>query len=253
MRWLDVCGPPGSGKSTICDSFWGPHALEIEDRLPPQSWQPFLDEIDRLFTLIAPHSTFPAAVRMVNRSVRKVATVARSTAAGPYIQTCLAQRGLGFGWRMNDLGLPMAELERFFELMPVSVGVAVTRCPQDEVERRNHARKLVKETAHEDRAHMVALMQPAIEKAVEVLNARGVPILEVSTEQRIEDSRKEVGGFAMRPPFEPSASGRSCQMEVLSPPNFWLRPRFREGVPRHNSRPQRPPNAGGFSDGWLET
>jgi hypothetical protein len=124
----------------------------------------------------------------------------------------------------------MTELEPFFELMPVSIGVVVTRCAQDEVERRNHARKLVKETAHEDRAHMVALMQPAIEKAVEVLNARGVPILEVSTEQRVEDSREEVRNFSAREPYDSEASGRSCEMEVFQTPNFWLGPGFRKSV-----------------------
>jgi hypothetical protein len=145
---------------------------------------------------------------------------------------------------MHDLGIPMTELDRFFELMPVSIGVVVTRCPQDEVERRNHARKLVKETAHEDRAHMVALMQPAIERAIEVLDARGVPVLEVSTEQSIGDAREEVRAFSLRKPFEPEASGRSCEVEVLQTPNFWLGPGFRKSLPGDNSATKRLTNAG---------
>jgi len=163
---------------------------------------------------------------------------------GPYLQTCLAQRGLGFGWRMQDMGISMDELEPYFQLMPVSIGVAVTRCPQDEVERRNHARKLVKETAHEDRAHMVALMQPAIERAIEVLNARGVPVLEVSTEQSIGDAREEIRAFSLREPFEPEASGRSCEVEVLQTPHFWLGPGFRKNVQRDDSPAKRQSHVG---------
>ena len=223
MKWLDVAGAPGSGKSTLCDPVWGPHELQIDSRLPPEKWHDFLNEITRLFHLIGTHPTIEAALRMNNRSVRKMATVARSDSPkGPYVQTSLAQRGLGFGWRMHDMGINLFELKHYFRLMPVSIGVAVTRCPQEEIERRNHARKLVKETAHEDRAHMVGHMLPAIEVALEVLNARGVPILEVSTDQPIEQARQDIKAFAMQEPFDSEASGHSCKSEVLSAPPWWI-------------------------------
>ncbi len=228
MKWLDVCGAPGSGKSTLCDPLWSPHELPIEQRLPPAKWHDFLNEITRLLHLVRPHPTIMAALRMNNRSIRKIATVARHMLASdefgksPYVQTGLVQRGLGFGWRMHDLGINLFELTHYFRLMPVSIGVAVTRCPQEEIERRNHARKLVKETAHEDRAHMVTHMLPAIEVALEVLNARGVPILEVSTDQPIEQARQELKAFAVQEPFDSEASGHSCEGEVLSAPPWWV-------------------------------
>ena len=43
MQWVDVCGFPGSGKSTICDPIWGPHDIDIEDLLPPEEWHDFLN------------------------------------------------------------------------------------------------------------------------------------------------------------------------------------------------------------------
>ena len=227
MQWLDVCGAPGSGKSTLCDPLWGPHELPIERRLPPAMWHDFLNEITRLLCIVRPHPTFQAALRMNNRSIRKMATVARAKTVWhegykrPYVQTGLVQRGLGFGWRLHDMGIDLQELTHYFRLMPVSIGVAVTRCPQEEIERRNHARKLVKETAHEDRAHMVTLMLPAIEVALGVLDARGVPILEVSTDQPIEQARQEVVSFVMQEPFDSEASGHSCEGEVLSAPPWW--------------------------------
>jgi hypothetical protein len=263
MNWLDVAGPPGSGKSTLCDAIWGPHDLPIEDRLPPAAWHDFLNEITRLFHLIKPHPTFPAALRMVNRSVRKIATVARlkdeNVGAslrlapggvlsddqsevlnfGPYIQTGLVQRGLGFGWRLNDMGKDLNELRHYFRLMPVSLGVAVTRCPPEIVEQRNHARKLVPATAHEDRAHMVRLMQPAIEIAIEVLRERGVYLIEVDTSGSVDEARARLVEFAGARSFivgrswavdstpadaethNPPALGHSPEVEVLSPPPWW--------------------------------
>lgn len=242
MHFLDLCGSPGSGKSTLADQLWGPHAIPIEDRLPPASWHDWVNEISRLFHLIRKHPTLPAAVRMVNRSVRKIATVARmfqgepiydkngrvltrsvAETVGPYIQTALAQRGLGFGWRIVDLGIDINELRHYFRLMPVSIGVAVTRCPQHIVEARNHARRLVRETQHEDRSRMVGLMQPAIELAIEVLRERNVPLLEVDTTQPIDDARAQLLAFANRPPCDAAQMGSGNQEEPLrSSPPWWV-------------------------------
>src|SRR3990167_5088788 len=72
VRWLDVCGPPGSGKSTLCDPLWGPHQVSIENRLPPAECHDFLNEVARLFYLIRSHPSLGAAIRMNNRSIRKI-------------------------------------------------------------------------------------------------------------------------------------------------------------------------------------
>ena len=221
MNWLDVCGAPGSGKSTLCDPLWGPHELEIRDELPPANWHDFLNEITRLFLIIKPHSTFNAAIRMNNRSIRKIATVARTEASVPYVQTALAQRGLGFGWRMNDMGVPLEELRHYFRLMPVSIGVVVTRCPEEVVVERNHKRETVKATAHENRDFMVPLMKPAIEIAIDELCKRGVPVWEISTNQDADKSRGELQDYAAREPYNPSAGRPGDQVPAISAPPWW--------------------------------
>jgi hypothetical protein len=272
VNFLDLCGAPGSGKSTLADHFWGPHSIPIENRLPPAAWLDFCNEITRLFHLIKPHATFPAALRMVNRSVRKMATVARmaegpercgtcgngvkTTDQGwphkgadliacsvhmlgdtqdwyppnyvcdqwkskPYIQTGLVQRGLGFGWRLNDMGKDLNEIRHYFELMPVSIGVAVTRCPMDVVEARNHARKLNPRTAHEERSGIARLMEPCIPIAIEVLRERGVPVVEIDTTQPIEAARAQLVEFADRPPSAVAQMVVDCGVSMLSPPPWW--------------------------------
>lgn len=221
MRWVDVCGAPGAGKSTLCDPLWGPHELPIDNRLPPAKWHDFLNEITRLFHLIRGHWSFHPAIRMNNRSVRKMATVARTESDRPYAQTGLVQRGLGFGWRLNELGYDLNELRHFYRLMPVSIGVAVTRCPQKVVVERNHAREKVKATAHENRDFMVPLMEPCIEIALEVLHDRGVPVTEIDTTQPVDMAREQLSAFAGQESFDPEADGPGNQVEVLSSPPWW--------------------------------
>lgn len=220
MIFCDVSGSPGSGKSTLCDAFWGPHALEINNDLPPLSWQPFINEVTKLFAIIEPHPTIEAAIRMNNRSFRKMATVARMPGSFPYIQTGLVQRITGFGWRMQDMGEDLSQLVPALKTMPVSIGVVFTKCDPEIVKQRNHARKQVPETAHEDRAHMVDLMAPAIELAKEVLHERGVPIAEISTEQPIEDARRELVAFALKN-MQSAAAMSDVTTQIQSPPSWW--------------------------------
>lgn len=229
VNWLDVSGPPGVGKSTLCDPIWGPHDIPIKDTLPPAEWHDFLNEVTRLMGLVREHPTFTAAVRMNRRSVRKMAVVsgmdrekvdAPSGFAGPYIQTGFVQRGLGFGWRMADMVIDINELRHFFRLMPVSLGVAMLKCDAETVKGRNKARETVRETAHENRAHMVELMEPAIVLATECLTERGVPLVEIDTSGDIDTARSTLLDFAEKAgDAAPPRPGN--QVPVLSPPVWW--------------------------------
>jgi hypothetical protein len=232
MKWLDVAGPPGVGKSTLCDAIWGPHEVAIADLKPPEPWHHFTNEVTRLFHLIRPHPTYDAAIRMNNRSFRKMASVAAAPETkGPYIQTGLAQRGLGFGWRLVDLGIPVEELTWFFRLMPVSIGVALLQAPPGMIEQRNHARRQVAATAHEDRAHMVQLMLPAIRLALEVLNERGIPVTIIDTTQDVDDTRRQLLWFANQKAADAPAPGPGGQGGLFRPPPWWLEARSRGALP----------------------
>lgn len=169
-----------------------------------------------------------AVVRMNNRSVRKMATVARlpESARGhtdlpAYVHVGLIQRGTGFGWRMNDMGIALSELTHYFRLMPVSLGAAFIRCPPDVVKERNKDRELVKETAHENRSFQVDLMQPAIELAFKVLGDRGVPIVEIDTTKPVDVARAGLVDFATKQLGDTPTNGSGGQGSLLSPPYWW--------------------------------
>ena len=180
-----------------------------------------MDEVTKLFEVIKPHPTISAAVRMNNRSFRKMATVARMEGSFPYIQTGFVQRLTGFGWRMVDMGVSLDPLVPALRLMPASVGVAFTQCDPEIVKQRNRNREKVAATSHENRTHMIEPMLPAIELAKEVLTDRGVPVVEISTEQSIEDARRQLVEFAMREPFSRN-DGLESEFGVSVAPPWWI-------------------------------
>jgi hypothetical protein len=230
VNWLDVAGPPGVGKSALCDPLWGPHDIPIDSRWPPVEWHDFCNEIMRLLGLVKDHPSFVAAVRMNRRSMRKMAVVhgaelitpEKAKKPGIYIQTGFVQRGLGFGWRLVDMGKPVEELWHFFRLMPVSLGVAFLVADEAVLSERNKAREAVKETAHENRAFMAPLMRPAIEFAREVLHERGVPVCRIDTTGDIDEARSELVEFAnAQSDYAPPAGFGGKAPALSSPPVWW--------------------------------
>jgi hypothetical protein len=97
------------------------------------------------------------------------------------------------------MGKDLRETKAYFELMPVSIGVAFLKASLTTIFERNEAREKVPATAHENRNFQVPLMIPAIEYAKEVLAARGVPMIEIDVEsQSIDDARARLVEFSRR-------------------------------------------------------
>jgi hypothetical protein len=202
VNWLDVAAPPGTGKSTLCDHFHHHRWPDWDGLPPPEEWKDFLAEVNRLVALVKDHKncfgqpTLQAVIRMNERSLKKMATVTRINDTKPYIQTGFVQRGLGFGWRLVDMGADLRETKRYYELMPVSLGVAFLKASLTTIFERNEAREKVAATQHENRCFQIGPMIPAIEYAKEVLAARGVPMIEIDVEhQSPNESRKQLIAF----------------------------------------------------------
>lgn len=239
MRWLDVAGPPGCGKSTLCYPIWGDKSVGWDGKLPPAHWQPFLDELTSQMRLVRDHPSIGAVVRMNDRSAKKMATVERMpvnyelpreyadricTQPNVFIQTGWLQRVLGFGWRLADMKRDVNLIRPALWLMPVSVGVVFLEADLETILARNKARESVAATAHENRSYQVPLMLPAIKVAKEVLRERCVRILELDVQhQGIEAARERLLAFAAQGAVDATSARSGSEMEVFSQPPPWWR------------------------------
>ncbi len=221
MQWIDTFGFPAVGKSTIVDTICHPHSVPWQsvklypwgagDGQTPEAWTPFFHEVNRLLEEVKDHPSFGACLGMVNRSLKKMAAVHAKDDERVYIQTGFAQRGLGFGWRLDD----PEQIRRYYELMPTSLGVVSLWAPPELVEERNRQR----ERQGENRAHMVKPMIRPREIALEVLKKRAVPLLELDTRRDPAELRKQVLEFRddCAKAFQPKAPRPDSEAMVVSP------------------------------------
>lgn len=223
MKWLDVAGPPGTGKSTLCYPVWGDKSVTWDGQLPPAYWRPFLDEVTSLMLIVKAHPSFEAVLRMNDRSAKKMATVERMNDEATFVQTGWVQRILGFGWRLQDMKRDVNLIRRALWLMPVSVGVAFLEADDATIIARNVARRDNPATAHEDRSFQVPLMRPAIAIAKEVLRDRGIPVLHLDVQhQPIDQARYALLDFADQEPCHAASMGSGCEVAAYaSPPPWW--------------------------------
>lgn len=189
MKWVDVTGPPGVGKSTLCDADWPPDAIERDMHAPPLEWAEFLQCAFDLLDSVRPHASFRACESMLFRSFRKMAAVHRQRDDRVYVQTGFAQRGLGLGWRLEALGKDVEQVADYYRLMPVSLGVVLLTADVETIQRRNVERG-------KDRAFMVPFMERTMEIAARTLRERGVRMIDLDMTRPPEENRMALKEFA---------------------------------------------------------
>lgn len=224
MLSCEVAGCPGSGKSTLCYPLWGDKSVTWDGNPPPAYWKPFLEEITELMRLVQDHPSFPAVLRMNDRSAKKMATVERMADDRVFVQTGLVQRILGFGWRLHQMGRDVNLIRRSLWLMPVSVGVVFLEADLETLLQRNRDRELNPATAHENRGFQIAPMLAAIPIAKEVLRERNVPLLELDVQHQSTDAaREQLVAFANANAGNAAQMGSGHQETLLRVTPPWWR------------------------------
>lgn len=224
MRWVDIAGIPGSGKSSISYPLWQDKSVSWDGLPPPAYWRQYLDELTNLFMLIRSHPTFEAAIRMNIRTAGKMAAVERIQSDRPFVQTGHLQRILGFGWRLHDMGADVHLISRALWLMPASICVVFLEADDETLIARNQARRLVPATAHEDRSHQIKPMRAAIAVAKKVLHERGLPILELDVQRQSADAaRAELVAYAAAHADHATSVRSGCEDALLPTYPVWWR------------------------------
>jgi hypothetical protein len=220
MRFVDVCGPPGCGKSTLCYPLWGDKSVVWDGYPLPAYWKQYTDELTNLFSLIDDHPSIQAVQRMNIRTAGKMATVERMPDDDCFIQTGHLQRIFGFGWRLHHLKRDIRLISRALWLMPVSVGVVFLECSPEILRKRNKDREKNAATAHENRWFQCPHMLPCIDIAKEILEKRGVPVKVINTEKPLEEARDELVVFSKGPAFE-NGQPSPCDNDMATMPIWW--------------------------------
>jgi hypothetical protein len=217
VKWVDVAGCPGSGKSTLAYHVWPDKSVGWDGLQMPTEWQPFLNEIGKLFRLVDDHETYAAVIRMNDRTAKKMATVHRMERDDVFFQSAWLQRLLGFGWRLHQMNRDINLIRPALELMPASVGVAFLEADLETLLQRNRARRNNPATAHEDRGFQCGHILACLPLAKQVMRDRGVKVIEIDVQnQTIDAARAQLLDFAYQGTDYPEALRHSGEGQAVS-------------------------------------
>lgn len=183
---MDLFGLPGVGKSTICDPLPKPPIDKHRTVARPKEWDAFIDCVRSLLPLTEWHPSASVARRAIKTAIQVTAAVNAHEDDGVVVHRCFAHRGLSIACRMRD----PEPIREFYQLMPVSVGVAHFTAPFETVLARFAARpaELNRNLRPED-------MVTSIGIALEELTRRGVPLVTINTMKPVEESRATLLAF----------------------------------------------------------
>lgn len=185
MRWLDVFGPHGVGKSTTCGML--PKNPVLQPAPPPDEWEQFLACAWWLLDI----SRGPRAEkrkRLMSLITGEMAGVHAMEDPGCYfIHGGFAQQGMAMSYNLEEPWL----MARYFELMPVSAGCVVMSADLNTIKYRNRTR------TGRDYGQFAERAMKACDLARGILHRRKVPILEIDATEPPDVNAGRINAFAM--------------------------------------------------------
>lgn len=193
MKWVDVMGVSGVGKTTLCTPWCNPNEYSQEPFPIPKGWQEFVDCCRRLCERVkreGPGGGRSGTWRRTQNAIWRQARIASRADGGVYMNVGIAHRGLSIAWRLPDI----EEIAEFYRLMPVSIGVASLYAADDTVVARNIQRG--KTITNKQRAELALKMEAGRPACVAAMKARGIPLIEIDTTEPVDDNVARLRAFA---------------------------------------------------------
>ena len=188
MKWIELVGSPGVGKSTLIDYRFPADYIKYDNSKPPAEWGTFLKFCNECLNHMKWHSSYRVGKSLINRSIKKMTTVHNKKSDTVYIQTGFVQRALGIYYRLKE-----HDKEKFTSIYlkscPISLGVITLYADKDVIKKRNIERN------KQNRSFMIDETEKCMNLIKEIIKSRKVPLLELNTEDSIEHNRKKILEF----------------------------------------------------------
>lgn len=200
MRWIDVAGLPGSGKSAICNPIWPAKIYKTgtlakmqpgTDEFYPSEWSEFLTHVDGLISKMSIRLDAIITRRLTDQAFSKMALVSKIKNSKIFMQTAFVQRILGIGYRLFD----PEGIAEYLRLMPVSLGVALLDADDETLRWRN-----INRCNGNCGKNFSFMITPQMREVMDIIRRgvreRGVPLLELDTTRPADENIRNLLAFA---------------------------------------------------------